>query len=58
MVIIVIWEVLIRGEQIPPLEEEPQLRRTTSKRQPSIRYPISEYILILGEGEPERFEAV
>ena len=47
-----------QGEQIPPLEARPQLRRTTRERQPSTRYPSSEYILIADEGEPERFQEV
>ena len=44
-----------RGEQIPPLEEGPQLRQTTRECQPSIRYPSLEYILIADEGEPGSF---
>ena len=47
-----------QGEQIPPLEEGPQLRRTTREHQPSTRYPSSEYILIADEGELERFQEV
>ena len=39
-----------QGEQIPPLEEGPQLRRTNRECQPSTRYPSSEYILIVDEG--------
>ena len=46
------------GKKIPPLEEEPQLRWTTRERQPSTRYPSSEYILIVDDGEPESFQAV
>ena len=46
------------GEQIPPLKEGPQLRRTTRERQPSTRYPCSEYILIDDEGEPESFQEI
>ena len=44
-----------QGDQIPPLEEGPQLRRKTRERQPSTSYPSSKYILIADEGEPERF---
>ena len=47
-----------QGEQIPPLEEGPQLRQLTRERQPSIRYPSSEYILIVDEGEPESFQEI
>ena len=47
-----------RGEQIPPLKEEPRLRRTTREHQPSTRYPSSEYILIASEGELESFQEV
>ena len=39
-------------EHIPPLEEGPQLRRTTREHQQSTRHPSSEYILIVDEGEP------
>ena len=39
-----------QGEQIPPLEERPQLRQATSEHQSSTRYPSSEYILIANEG--------
>ena len=38
-----------QGEQIPPLEYGPQLRRTTREHQPSTRYPSLEYILIADE---------
>ena len=31
-----------QGDQIPPIEEGPQLRRTTRECQPSTRYPSSE----------------
>ena len=41
-----------QGEKIPPLEEGPQFRRTTT------RYPSSEYILIADEGEPESFQEI
>ena len=44
-----------QGEQIPPLEEGPQLRQTTRECQPSITYPSLEYILITDEGEPGSF---
>ena len=44
-----------QGEQIPPLEEGPHLRRATREHQPFTRYPSSEYILIVDEGEPESF---
>ena len=44
-----------KGEQIPPLEEGPQLRRSTRERQPSTRYPSSDHILIVDEGEPGSF---
>ena len=47
-----------QGEKIPLLEEGPQLRRTTRGRQPSIRYPSSEYILIADEGELEIIQEV
>ena len=41
-----------------PLLEGPQLRQTTRERQPSTKYPSSEYILIANEGEPESFQEV
>ena len=44
-----------QGEQIHLLEEEPQLRWTTRKHQPSTRYPSSKYSLIVDEGEPKIF---
>ena len=44
-----------QGEKIPPLEEGPQLRRTTREHQSSTRYLSSKYILIVDEGEPESF---
>ena len=44
-----------QGEQIPPLEKGPQLRRTSRERQPCTRYPSLEYILIVDEGEVESF---
>ena len=44
-----------QGEQITPLEEGPQLRQTTRKRQQSTRYPSLEYILIANEGGLESF---
>ena len=47
-----------QGEQIPSLEEGPQLIRSTRECQPSTRYPSSEYILIADEGEPESFKEV
>ena len=47
-----------QGEQIPPLEEGPQLRWTTRERQPSTRYPSLEYILILDGGELESLQEV
>ena len=47
-----------QGEQIPPLEEGPWLRRTTREHQPSTRYPSSEYILVANEGEPKSFQEV
>ena len=47
-----------QGEQIPPLEEGPQLRWTTREHQPSTRHPNLEYILIADEGEPESFQEV
>ena len=34
------------------------MRQTTRERQPSIRYPSSENILIADEGEPESFQKV
>nr|KYP66486.1 Retrovirus-related Pol polyprotein from transposon TNT 1-94 [Cajanus cajan] len=37
---------------------EPQIRRSTRERQPSTKYPSSEYILIADEGEPESFQEV
>ena len=46
------------GEKIPPLEERPQLRRTTRECQPSTRYPSSKYILIADERQPESFQAI
>ena len=46
------------GKKIPQLEEGPWLRWTTRERQPSTRYPSSEYILIVDDGEPESFQAV
>ena len=39
-----------QGEQIPTLEEGPQLRRLIREHQPSTRYPSSEYILIADRG--------
>ena len=39
-----------QGEQIPPLEEGPKLRRSTRECQPSTRYPSLEYILIADGG--------
>ena len=47
-----------QGDQIPPLEEGPQLRRITRERQQSTRYPSSKYILIADEGEPKSFQKV
>ena len=47
-----------QGEQIPSLEEGPQLRQTTKEHQPSTTYPSSEHILIAYEGEPEIFQEV
>ena len=47
-----------QGEQIPPLEEGPQLRRTTKEHQPSIGNPSLEYILTAYEGEPKNFQEV
>ena len=47
-----------QGEQIPPPEEGPRVRWTTRERQPSIRYPSSEYILIADEGEPESIQEI
>ena len=47
-----------QGEKISPLEEGPQFRWTTRERQPSTRYPSSEYILISNEGGPESFQEV
>ena len=44
-----------QGKQILSLEKGPQLRRTTRERQPSTRYPSSEYILIVDEGELKDF---
>ena len=34
------------------------MRQTTRERQPSTKYPSSEYILIANEGEPESFQEV
>ena len=47
-----------QGEQIPPLEEGPQLRWITKDCQPSTRNPSLEYILTAYEGEPENFQEV
>ena len=47
-----------QGEQISPLEEGPQLTQSTRERQPSTRYPSSEYILIADEGEPKSFQEI
>ena len=47
-----------QGEQIPLLEEEPQMRWITREHQPSTRYPSSESILIVDEGEPKSFQEV
>ena len=58
MVMIVIRGEVDKGERIPPLEEGPQLRRTTRERQPSTRFPSSKYILIADEGELESFQEV
>ena len=44
-----------QGEQTPPLEEGPQLRRTTRKHRPSTRYLNFEYILITDEEELKSF---
>ena len=44
--------------RIPPLEEGPQLRRTTRERQLSTGYPSTEYILTADEGEPKSYQAV
>ena len=44
-----------QGEQIPSLEERPQLRQTTRERQPSTMYQSLEYILIADKGEPKCF---
>ena len=37
---------------------EPQVRRSTSERRPSTRYPTSEYTMITEEGEAESFQEV
>ena len=34
------------------------MKRSTRERRPSTRYPISEYIMITEEGEPESFQEV
>ena len=47
-----------QGEQILQLEKGPQLRRSTTERQPSTRYLSSKYILIDDEGEPESFQEI
>ena len=47
-----------QGEQIPPIEEWPQLRQTTRERQQSTGYPSSECTLIADEGEPESFQEI
>ena len=47
-----------QGEQIPQLEEGPQLRWSTRECQPSTRYPSSKYILITDVGEPESFQEI
>ena len=39
-----------QGDQIPPLEDGPQLRRIIREHQPSTRYPCYEYILIVDGG--------
>ena len=48
-----------QGEQPPLLEMvEPQVRKSTRERYPSIRYLTSEYIMIAKEGEPESFQEI
>ena len=48
-----------QGEQpIPPEMEEPQVMRSTRDHRPSTRYPTSEYVLIIGEREPESYQEV
>ena len=39
-------------------KERPQLRRSTREHRPSTRYPNSEYMLIVDEGEPRSFQEV
>ncbi|GKV27750.1 hypothetical protein SLEP1_g36885 [Rubroshorea leprosula] len=44
-----------QGEQPQPKEEKPQLRRSTREHKPFARYPNSDYILIIEEGESKNF---
>ena len=37
---------------------EPQVRKSTRKRCPSTRYPISEYTMITKEREPKSFQEI
>ena len=48
-----------QGEQ-PPQQviSEPQIRRTNRESRPSSKYPPSEHVLIIDEGEPENFQEV
>ena len=43
-----------QGEQIPPLEEGPQLRWAFRERRPSTRYPSSEYILFEAQSHKDK----
>lgn len=45
-----------QGEQ--PTTSEPQIRRSNREHRPSTRYPVSDYVLVTDEGEPECFEEV
>ena len=45
----------VSGElPLPPYE--PPLRRSTRERQPSIRYPPNEYVMLTNEGEPKTYQ--
>ena len=41
-----------------PTPLELQVRRSNRVHQPSTRYPVSYYVLITDEGEPESFQEV
>ena len=47
-------EQVDRELPLPPYE--PPLRRSTKERQPSTRYPSTEYVMLIDGGEPETYQ--